>query len=103
MTMTVNGYRLRPIDSFEARKLEDGAVVIVMRFWQDAKTYAVTRREYYRTVVRRKKTVAGMEEALYWEPDPDWTDMPTWQLGWIWLESMYGREFFVIEGKDEWA
>ena len=42
-------------------------------------------------------TVAGEEAAIRWEPDAEFAAIPTWQNSWIWLEEMFGREFFVID------
>ena len=98
--MIVNGYRLEPIPANEARKLPEGTVLIVHRVWHDPATYQVTREAYYRARLKRKKTVMGLDAAVYSEPDCDFPELPPWQLGWIWLEEIAGmRGFMTIEGR----
>ena len=96
--MIIDGHRLKPIEAYKARKLPEGSVLIVERLWRDYKSYAVTKREYYRVRTKEKRTVSGPDIAIYSEPNADWPMMPTWQDAWIWLEEIPGfMGYYEIE------
>ena len=85
--MSYNGWRLIPIEYYQASFLPDGTPLIVHQVkhrWRGNR-FEVSAEHYYRVEIVHKKTAAGMDAAIYSKPDKDFPEIPPWQRGWTWL------------------